>query len=117
MNILALYHKVFKAYDELKDATNEYRNIAREVKEIERQFELKKAQLHDEGKINGRNKEAREAQAIMLLNEDYEDLMLAQSKEDLAYQRKEQAEIEVEKYRAILRIEEIAVGNRKGILL
>lgn len=115
MDIRELHDKMIEAYDELKDACNEYRETACQTKELERLFDQKKSKLYDDGMINGRNAEARDAQVIMFLNEDYEALMVSKAAEDLAYKRKEQAEIDVAKYRSILRIEELAIAV-KGLL-
>ena len=103
---------IHACYKEYKSAVKEYRHVARSVVVKERDIEQKKAHLYDDGLINGKNAEAREAQARFHLNVDFEQLDTLKYLEAQAYDRKEQAEIDIEYVRAMLRVEELASTYR-----
>lgn len=108
LGIQQLHGMIVEAYAEQKEAVKEFRSAARKVARKEHEIEIKKAELYEQGVINGRNAETREAQVQQLLNVDFEEFDVLKELESMAYERKEQAEIEVELCRALLRIEELA---------
>ena len=105
---------VERVYVELYNCTLNYRRAARELSEKEGDIEVKKAMLYDSGEINGRNAEVRDAQVKLNLFQEFEDLELLKQFEEQARTQLELARTEVERVRALLRIEEIIAERNTG---
>lgn len=103
--------EISTGYGELYDATEMYRTIAGEVIAKKNEIDIKKVNLYDEGMINGKNAESRDAQVKFYLNEDFEQLLLLETKEANARLRVDLANIYVEKLRALLRVEEVIASK------
>jgi hypothetical protein len=114
MELKELSNSIEKAYDELIMATHKYRDLALLVNKKQNEIDVEKAKLLESGVINGKNAEIREAQVRLELYEQFEQIELIRVHEDGARMNMEFARLEVEKLRALLRVEEVIAGQIIG---
>lgn len=108
-----LMDKINEAYDSLELTTTEYREKALRFTNLENQIKNKRAGLLLGGQITGKNAEIREAETLTILNDDYEKLFEAEIDRDVAYFRRELAQIRVERYRLTVRVLELSEDVNK----
>jgi len=95
-------------YDVLADAVKDHFDNALAATSAKAEIEKVVAILYAEGKVEGKNATARDANVKVMLKDSYDCLEVLVEDERHAYLRKQLAEIDVAKYRAILRIAELA---------
>lgn len=110
-----LYEMIAETYDSYKDAVLEYRNTGDKVARKQHEIDAAKAELYEQGLINGKNAEARDAQVMFLLNEEFEDFDVLKELEDISKRNMEKLGLEIEKLRALLRVEEVAASTGEGL--
>lgn len=111
MELKELYEKIETTYASVKEATIAYRDIAGLVVAKRREIEMKKAELFEDGMINGKNAEKRDAQVKFYLNEDFETLAVLETTEASAKLDLDIKSLDLEMIRALLRIEEVAAAT------
>lgn len=102
-----LYEKIEEAYTALELATKDYEDILINIAELQAEIEVKKSGLYNDGKIDGKNAQIREAQLNQYLEKEYEELHRLEQGKAHYFTSRRMAEIRVEKYRALLRIHEL----------
>lgn len=114
LGLVELYENIESAYDSYNEATIEYRKFGDKVARKQHEIDTEKAVLYEQGLINGKNSETRDAQVMLLLNVKFEELDVLKEIEAMAKRRMECLGLDVEKLRSLLRVEEVAasIGER-----
>jgi len=99
--------KINNAFEELELAKKELFSAGERAIEKKAALEWRKVDAMQNGEIEGKNAEAREAAAKSLLAPEYEALELAEKDERKARFDYDVAHIEVERVRSILRLLEV----------
>ncbi|MGC9384199.1 MAG: hypothetical protein ACP5D6_06340 [Kosmotogaceae bacterium] len=97
-----------KAYEVLGLATEEYRDQAEYVRQLDRDLKLDILEAYAEERISGKNQTQRDAAEYALFKDRIDELEKAKHEEAETYREKEIAEIEVRYLHDILRVKEIA---------
>lgn len=98
-----------KAYMEYKYATQKYREQARKVEDLK--FKLKNQILaaYAAGEIQGKNQTERDAAEMQMFGEQIAQNWEEEKRKDLYGEMQEQARIQLDSIRDLLRIEEVIV--------
>ena len=99
---------VSDAYTEYGQACREFRLQAQAVRKLKKDLEYNILESYAQGLIEGKNQKERDAAEFAMFKFDIQEIEIEEQQEAELYMVKEQAEIEVEYVRALLRIEELA---------
>lgn len=112
MDLNTLETMLIAAYDHLTDKQGEFFLIAEKTLTAKRTLEDERAQGLSTGTISGKNTDEREASARLFLEADYIALDTCQREERQAKVELDYARTNLDMYRDLLRIAEIAHGVR-----
>lgn len=103
-----LLQEVMSCYKEQVEATEQFRIRALKYAKKQNAIDIERNHLLNSGVITGRNAETREAEIRTALVKEYDELLELEVSRDLAFIRKELADINVARARTILRVYELS---------
>jgi predicted Zn-dependent protease len=107
MNIQELEKQIDEGYKVLIVTTDRYRQVAEKVRSREAELERLILDAYAQDKIAGKNATERKASEQAIFAPDMKAIDDLKAQEAEAYRKKELAEIDVSRLRAILRIQEL----------
>jgi predicted Zn-dependent protease len=107
MNIQELEKQIDEGYKVLIVTTDRYRQVAEKVRSREAELERLILDAYAQDKIAGKNATERKASEQAVFGADVLEIDDLKAQEAEAYRKKELAEIDVSRLRAILRIQEL----------